>query len=121
MAEDQDNKCAICGRPEKGRSLAVDHCHKYVNRKLFIERLPDWNYGAFLNETDASCIAIGTTKKETRENARRVLIKKSIRGLLDSSCNRALGKVENPRWKWGPKELRAAADYLEKFENGKGS
>lgn len=41
--------------------------------KLIIERLPDWSYGAFLNETDASCIAIGITEEEARANGERVL------------------------------------------------
>lgn len=41
--------------------------------KLIIERLRDWNYGAFLNETDASCIAIGQTEEEARENGEREL------------------------------------------------
>ena len=120
MDEEQDSKCGICGRPQSGRRLAVDHDHKYVTRKLFIERLPDWNYGVFLDETSASCIAIGTTKTEARTNARRVLTRKSVRGLLCSQCNRALGKVEDPRWKWGPEQLRRAADYLERW-NGKRS
>lgn len=31
---------------------------------LIIERMPDWSWGAFLNETDASCIAIGETEQE---------------------------------------------------------
>lgn len=42
-------------------------------KSLIIERLPDWNYGVFLNETDASCIAIGLTEEEARENAERRL------------------------------------------------
>lgn len=40
---------------------------------LVIERLPDWNWGAFLNETDATCIAIGVTEEEARENGEREL------------------------------------------------
>ena len=42
---------------------------------LVIRRLPDWNYAAFLNETDASCIAIGTTEQEVRNNGMRELLK----------------------------------------------
>jgi len=40
---------------------------------LVIERLPDWSYGAFLNETDASCIAIGMTEEEARTNGEAAL------------------------------------------------
>jgi len=29
MAESQSGKCAICGMKEKGKRLAVDHCHTY--------------------------------------------------------------------------------------------
>jgi hypothetical protein len=46
--------------------------------KLIIERLRDWNYGAFLNKTDASCIAIGTTKKEALEKGKRELLRRSL-------------------------------------------
>ena len=42
---------------------------------LVIRRLPDWNYAAFLNQTDASCIAIGTTEQEARNNGMRELLK----------------------------------------------
>jgi hypothetical protein len=28
MLEKQNHVCAICKQPQKGRSLAVDHCHK---------------------------------------------------------------------------------------------
>jgi hypothetical protein len=41
---------------------------------LVIQRLPDWNYAAFLNETDASCIAIGDTEQEALNNGMRALL-----------------------------------------------
>jgi hypothetical protein len=31
---------------------------------LYIERMRDWNFGAFRTATCASCIAIGTTVRE---------------------------------------------------------
>jgi Recombination endonuclease VII len=37
-----------------------------------------------------------------------------VRGLLCSQCNRALGKVMDPRWQWNPESLRRAAMYLER-------
>lgn len=36
-----------------------------------------------------------------------------FRGLLCASCNRVLGKIEDPRWQWTPDLLRRAADYLQ--------
>lgn len=40
-----------------------------VERKIIVERLPDWSYGAFLDETSPSCIAIGQTEEEARSKA----------------------------------------------------
>jgi hypothetical protein len=53
MHDAQGGVCAICGRPQKNKRLAVDHNH--------------------------------TTGK--------------IRGLLCTTCNRALGYLENPDWR----------------------
>lgn len=44
-----------------------------MRKQLIIERLRDWSYGAFLNETDSTCIAIGFTEEEARENGEREL------------------------------------------------
>jgi hypothetical protein len=44
---------------------------------LVIERMPDWNYGAFLNASDASCIAIGETAQEARNNGMRELLRRA--------------------------------------------
>lgn len=44
---------------------------------LVIERMPDWNYGAFLDENAASCIAIGETAQEALNNGMRELLKRA--------------------------------------------
>jgi len=44
---------------------------------LVIERMPDWNYGAFLDEEVASCIAIGATAQEALNNGMRELLKRA--------------------------------------------
>lgn len=36
-----------------------------------------------------------------------------VRGILCSQCNRALGKCEDPRWKWSYRELYRASLYLD--------
>jgi len=62
--------------PEKTNEVE-DYFEQIANRAtvlsayayLKVERLPDWSYGAFLNETDASCIAIGSTEQEALESA----------------------------------------------------
>jgi hypothetical protein len=59
--------------------------------KLIIERMSDWSYGAFLTETDASCIAVGFTEEEARENGERELKRRTQEcpdcGLPKSECD----------------------------------
>lgn len=40
-----------------------------MERKIIVERLADWSYGAFLDESSASCVAVGSTEEEARANA----------------------------------------------------
>ncbi len=72
---------------------------------LIIERLRDWSYGAFLNETDSSCIAVGMTEEEARTKGEAALRRQRYFGdiLVDirrddtaRPCAEAFG-----RWKWG--------------------
>jgi len=112
IVAEQSGKCAACGRIFDGTvRMEVDHDHNIARQKLFIERLPDWNYAAFLNKTDASCIAIGTTRKEARRNGQRELRRRSVRGVLCggryAGCNRKIGRIDKIPW------LQAVTQYLQ--------
>jgi hypothetical protein len=111
IVDEQHGRCAACGRWFDGTvRMEVDHDHTIARQKLFIERLPDWNYAAFLNKTDASCIAIGSTRKEARANGKRALLRRSVRGVLCggryAGCNRKLGRIDKVLW------LEAVTAYL---------
>jgi len=125
MDEEQDSKCGICGRPQSGRKLAVDHIHR-VKVKIVPNPYLQGNEDKqvkYMGEAEVGkenwFVYFGPTKAETLRQLKKMYQKDTVRGLLCSSCNRALGKVEDPRWKWGPEQLRRAADYLEKFERGR--
>lgn len=116
LAAEQNNVCAICHRPPGKIRLSLDHDHFFDRIKLIIERLPDWNFAAFLNKTDASCIAIGATRKDARKNGRRVLRSRSVRGLLCFRCNSGLQKFEDSKAPLSPAErFDNAAKYLRQF------
>jgi hypothetical protein len=125
----QDGVCKICKRPPGKIRLAVDHLHKV---KVTIKPNPFFDvyesdeikslikYTGEADVAGETFICFGATKIATKKYLEKMYKKYTVRGLLCSQCNRALGKVEDPRWQWGVKELRAAADYLETY-NGKGS
>lgn len=117
---DQDSVCAICRRPPGKYRLSLDHDHAFDRIKLFIERLPDWNFAAFSNKTDASCIAIGATKKEARENGKRVLRRRSVRGGLCMRCNKGIQMFEDSKAPLSPAErFDRAALYFRQFAQQK--
>lgn len=113
----QGSVCAACKRPPGERRLSLDHDHAADRVKLVIERLPDWNWAAFLNKTDASCLAIGETRKEARTNGRRALRRKSVRAGLCLRCNKGLAMFEDSKAPLPPSErLIRLARILENFK-----
>lgn len=113
----QGSVCKICGRPPGVRRLNLDHDHAFDKIKLWIERLRDWNWAAFLNPTDASCIAIGDTKKQARENGRRELRRRSVRGGLCLRCNKGIQMFEDSKAPLSPEErFDNAAKYFRDFK-----
>jgi len=59
-------KNGLLGVSAKG-SLTMYYKHK----KLWIERLPDWNFAIFDDERKAECIAIGRDLYEAIDSAKR--------------------------------------------------
>lgn len=114
----QGGVCKICGRPPGVRRLSLDHDHAFDKIKLWIERLRNWNWAAFLSEICASAIAIGTTKKEARENARRELRRRSVRGGLCLRCNKGIQMFEDSKAPLSPEErFDNAAKYFREFKS----
>jgi len=111
----QGGKCAICGRPPGDRRLAVDHEHRFKYIKITVIKHPIAGWDVWSNMRFLMAVS-GKTKKDAILEARKIIMKKSIRGLLCYRCNTSLGKLtrkgnENPKW------LRAAAKYLEDFDD----
>jgi hypothetical protein len=113
----QNNCCYICKRPQGKLRLSIDHDHAFDRIKLYIERLADWNFAAFLDEASASCIAIGTTKAEARKRGRRELRRRSVRGALCFRCNKGIQMFEDSKAPLEPAErFRRAAKYFTDFK-----
>lgn len=128
MDDEQGGKCWICLKPDT-KMLAVDHIHRV---KVMIMPNPHFQgnetphqkkQSKYMGEAELGSknwyVCFGPTKTATLKTLKKMYQRDTVRGLLCSSCNRVLGKVENPRWKWGPEQLRRAADYLEKFQRGR--
>jgi hypothetical protein len=114
----QGNVCKICGRPPGIRRLNVDHDHAFDRVKLFIERLPDWNWAAFLDDHSASAIAIGLTRKEARANGKRELRRRSVRGGLCLRCNKGIQMFEDSKAPLPPEQrFENAAKYFRDFRS----
>lgn len=111
MLKVNDGGCWICGSKPKTRSLAVDHDHKIEKAKLTIEKT---SYGFRVSCPEF----IGTMtesfdKKSAVDSLRRVLLKKSCRGLLCPACNTGLKKFRD-----NSAFLTNASLYIERYKGG---
>lgn len=117
LFEKQGGVCAICKRPPGKYRLSLDHDHAADRQKLIVERMPDWNYAAFLDKTFPSAIAIGSVRSEAKKNGRRELRRRSVRGLLCIRCNKGLQMFEDSKAPLPPEErFDAAAEYIRRFK-----
>jgi len=111
----QDGRCAICGRPLNSKAN-VDHEHF----KITASRTPNpemfsLKWRAETTIRGETIVGYATTKTVAIENARKIALPRSVRGLLcpgrhgkagRGCCNRLLGRVDNIEW------LEKAAAYL---------
>lgn len=112
MLDAQGNGCAICFRPPKTLRLNVDHDH--ASHKVKVQSAKHisktfWVSVGTYNEVLHS--ATGRTKSEATQAVKKVIRRASCRALLCWHCNKGIEKFDD-----SPKRLRAAADYLERFQ-----
>lgn len=112
MLAEQGGKCAICGRPPGDKRLHVDHCHKFVRRKIAAIKVSSGKWTASTDPFETPYFeGTGATKSEAKQAVKRLLITNANRGLLCWGCNAGLAK-----WRDNPDNMSAAAEYLRKFQ-----
>lgn len=113
MLAEQDGACKICGSHPTGRPLHVDHWHALLYWKLRSTRTDDGWLVESNDEVNLMPLKISVRAKKKTDalkEARRQLLRLSIRGLICWRDNSAL------RWgKDDPVILRSAAKYLEDY------
>jgi hypothetical protein len=111
----QGGCCAICGNPPGSKSLSVDHDHKWKYLKLLVTK----SDGGAVFVVSVCDPTVGpespyfnlrwtaNTKALARKFLKKLLLRKSVRGLLCFSCNGGLRKYRD-----NPDYLISAAIYL---------
>jgi hypothetical protein len=114
MLKAQDNRCAVCGRPQETfkQSLSVDHDHGFdqMNVGAFKRADGDWFAQAIIRPGFA-VMGSGKTKSDAIASVRRQLKYHSVRGALCNFCNRGLRFYNDD-----PSRLFNAAEYLQQFQ-----
>jgi hypothetical protein len=100
LADAQDRKCALCGRPENPEHpLNCDHEHFkiYISPNLGAPKEYKWSARAVFK--DGSWVeCVGPTQAKARAAVKDIALPRSVRGLLcpgRRGCNRRLGWVDD--------------------------
>jgi hypothetical protein len=112
LAKRTDGCCWVSGKPAGTRRLSVDHDHSWKKVKIDTERFSSgWEAVGIYNRV----AYVGFNKKKSLaiRQVKRKLLRASVRGLLSYQINSGLQKFAD-----SPELLKAAADYLENFQNG---
>ena len=107
------NCCEVCGNPPVNRPLHIDHDHKWRYIKVAVEKEgTGWKgVATYLGKEFA---AFGTRRNPVIQHIRKMLQKASVRGLICWADNKLLREARD-----NPENLRAAARYLERHQEGK--
>lgn len=113
--------CWICGRKvAEDKRLSVDHDHRFDKYKyLAVKDLSGkWTCraeskvpipGPYMS---VWCDELFNTSKEAKDNLKRYIKRKAIRGVLCYRCNRGLAF-----WRDSIKNMQSAAEYLQTYND----
>lgn len=123
ILEEQSGCCAICGEPPVNIRLSVEHDHRWDRVPVKVTKLP--NKSRVATATDPYGViaeVVGLTAAGVRKEIKKILRRRSIRGLACARCNKGLSYYR--RWVEGfftevPELYESAANYIRRFNQSK--
>jgi hypothetical protein len=121
LEKNNNHCCWICGRKvNEDKRLAVDHDHRFDKYKYIAEKTGSgkWTCRAVSKYTiigPNQIVWIGNeynSSKEAKDALRKVIKRRSIRGLLCFRCNRGLAY-----WRDNISNMANAIKYLQSYED----